>query len=265
MKAFKAPLFIIALVSLFSCGNSYVLSPELMEDVLVDIHLAEGVAIELSSDFKTTEDKLNLYSTVYAKHNTDKPQFDSSMVYYSENLGELQEIYEVVFERLLALETEVKAGQFSLSKSKIDESVYARILDEDKDVLPFISNELWNKKRAYDYTYSDLSMLKIVDVKLDTLFNRQLELRYTLDADSLLSAQCKVTMYYDDEKTEEKIFDLKVASLNLVKSTWSVNDIPTRMIFEFEAEPMNKNAKLRMSDFRLYDLSSEAHNTSLFK
>ncbi len=265
MKAYKAPLFIIALISLFSCGSSYVLSPELMEEVLVDMHLAEGIAIERSIDFRTTEDKLNLYSTVYAKHNTDKSQFDSSMVYYSENLDELQEIYEVVYERLLALEVEVKSGNFSPLKSLIGDDAYSRIVSEDKAILPFIQNELWVKTRAYNFKYVNFEKGISEVLKIDTLINRQLELRYTLDADSLSSAQCKVTMYYAEDKTEEKVFDLALASDDLVTNIWTVNESPSEIAVHFDAEPMNMNAKLSIKDVRLYDLSSEAHNISLFK
>ena len=265
MKTYKAPLFIIALVSLFSCGSSYVLSPELMEEVLVDMHLAEGIAIERSIDFKTTDEKLNLYSTVYAKHNTDKAQFDSSMVYYSENLGELQEIYEVVYERLLALQVEVKNGNFSPLKSSISNEVYARIVSEDKDILPLIQNELWGKKRVYDFSYIDFEKGINDVIKIDTLMNRQLELRFTLNTDSLVSAQCKVTMYYAEDKTEEKVFDLPLASDDVVKSTWTVSESPSKIAVQFDADPMNKNAKLNIKDVRLYDMSSEAHNISLFK
>lgn len=264
MKTYKLFLFIIALVSLFSCGNKYVLSPEKMEDVLVDLHLAEGMAIEHSTDFKTTEDKLNLYSTVYAKHNTNRSQFDSSMVYYSENLGDLTEIYDVVYARLVALQVEVQEGVFSPTTSLTNAGVYARIVSEDKDILPFIQNELWGKTRDYAFLVADFSKGKSLEVKLDTLINRKLELRYTIAADSLVSAQCKITMYYNEDKMEENVFNLDLDSAYLVVNSWTVDENPNKIVVKFDAEAMNQNAKLNIKDIRLYDMAPKAHNISLF-
>jgi len=265
MKFFKAPLFIIALVGLFSCGDSYVLSPERMEDILVDLHLAEGIAIEHSIDFKSVDQKLDLYSTVYAKHNTDKDQFDSSMVYYSENLDELKDIYDIVYERLVALDVKVEVGDFSPTSSSLNQEVYSRIVTEDKDVIPYVENELWVKTRAYDYTYSDFDQIESIAIRVDTLINRKLELRYTIAADSLVSAQCKATMYYDEDDTEDKVFDLDLDSAGLVTNTWTLKDSPKKIVVKFDAEGMNENATLSIKDIRLYDMDAEAHSISLFK
>lgn len=265
MKSYKALLFIIALIGLFSCGNSYVLSPEQLEEVLVDIHLAEGMAIERSADFRTLEEKLNLYETVYAKHHTDKAQFDSSMVYYSENLSELSEIYELVYASLEALEVEVESGLFTPSMEMMNQEVYARIVTEDRDILPFVKGELWVKNRTYVFKETDFTQGFSQELVIDTLLNRQLELRYTLDADSLIAAQCKVIMYYDEDRIEEKVFDLQSASSLLVKNQWTVDDSPTKITVEFDAEPMNKHAELSIHDVRLYDIASEEHEIRLFK
>lgn len=248
---------------MFSCGNSYVLSPDQIEDLLVDLHLAEGIALEHSVDFRTTDDKLDLYSTVYAKHNTDKAQFDSSMVYYSENLSELTEIYEGVYERLVALEVEVEVGNFTPITSIVNQDVYLRIVSEDKELLPFVQNELWGKKRLFEFGNFDTPISE--EVKLDTLINRKLELRYTMEIDSLSSAQCKVTMYYDEDKSEEKKFELAVDSVSLIKNSWTVSDSPQRIVLEFNADPMNDNAKMSIKDVRLYDVASEKHNIYLFR
>lgn len=266
MKIYKAPLFIIALVTLFSCGNSYVLTSEQLEDLLVDVHLAEGIVIGNSAQFRKHEDKFNLYNTVYAKHGTDKAQFDSTLSYYSENLLELTEIYDRVYTRLEAMEEEVLAGNFSPVKGNIKNEAYARVVSQDSDLLPYINKELWLKSRSFTFSDVDFEKGKSYEFLIDTLVNGKVELRYAIDMDSLESAQCIMTMHYDDDKSEDKVFEIDLEGSPLIKHSWSLADAasPTRVSIKFDAVPMNKNKKLRLIDLRLYDLTNEAHNISIF-
>lgn len=265
MKLIKSALFFLLLISVGSCGNRNVLSPEQMTDLLVDLHLAEGVAISQSKTFRNSENKLNLYTTVYSKHNTDKAQFDSSMVYYSENLVELSEIYEEVYARITELEVQVEVGHFAPSTTMMNEKAYARMVVQDRDILPFVDHEIWNGRRYLSLHLSDFSKGKTTEVDVDTLLNRQLELRYTIESESLTSASCTVMMTYDGGEIEEKVFDLPLANERLVMHSFTVENSPKTITVRISGEPINDDAKLELTDFRLYDVAPEAHNIRLFQ
>ncbi len=262
MNLSKIAFFFTVLLTMFSCGNSYVLSPEDLEDVLVDLHLVEGVAVAYDRTFRTTEEKLDLYEAVYEKHGISKAQFDSTMSYYSHDLGHLTEVYDAVFKRIVALEKEVKSGRYALTTSTLPQEVNARLLKEDLEILPYVQGELWGKNRTLAVSGSARSAK--VDVPLDTLINKKIELRYALQCDSLLSAQCLVRIHYADGKTTEEIFQLPTDNTPLVRHSWTVEELPRSLTFLFSTEPMNNNAKLSLSDFRLYDVAEEKHNIHIF-
>lgn len=97
-----ATLFVLALWVLCSCKPSlpsHVLSPSDMEDILVDLHLAQGMA-ELHTF--TSDDRYLLAHSVFRKHRVTEEEFDSSMVWYSGHCEKLAEIYERVDLRIQA-------------------------------------------------------------------------------------------------------------------------------------------------------------------
>jgi len=83
-----------------------------MVNVLVDIHLADGMADENmrhSSGFVL--DSASLYGSVFKKYGVTRAQFDSTMNYYSEHPDDLQKMYNQVTARLKRLEDELEAEQ----------------------------------------------------------------------------------------------------------------------------------------------------------
>jgi hypothetical protein len=260
----KAMLFIISLVFLISCGNSYVLSPEKLEDVLVDLHIAEGVSMKKASSFKSNEDKLNLFNYVYNKHGIDKAQFDSTMRYYSENSSDLSVIYTHVLERVAALEMDAKDGRFAATKLSVSPKIYQKIIDEDKNILPYVLNELWSAKRSATFSAAELEKGKHYEFEVDTLFSSTMVLRFTIKPDSLVSANCLVTSVYESGNIEQLLY-LPVDSTMLVRINWTMDSIPSKLIVDFQAEKMNENAALSLENIRMYEISKTPHNVSLFK
>ncbi len=91
-------LFLMILLTLAGCKPSRpsdVMSESQMEKVLVDYHLAQGMA-ELSD--KTEDvDRYRYIQAVFRKHRITEADFDSSLVYYSTNSEKLKEIYKRVY------------------------------------------------------------------------------------------------------------------------------------------------------------------------
>jgi len=96
-----------------------------MEDLLVDIHLAQSMAQE-GTDTLPTDYKENLYfAAALAKHGVTKAQFDSSLTYYYIRADRFSEMYKHVAKRLSeqALAqgaTEGEVNRFAAMKNSSD-------------------------------------------------------------------------------------------------------------------------------------------------
>lgn len=96
-----------------------------MEDLLVDIHLAQSMAQE-GTDTLPTDYKENLYfAAALAKHGVTKAEFDSSLTYYYIRADRFSEMYKHVAKRLSeqALAqgaTEGEVNRFAAMKNSSD-------------------------------------------------------------------------------------------------------------------------------------------------
>ncbi len=89
-----------------------VLDKNKMVDVLVDVHLAEAVLTRIRGKGKNVEGLTDAYyQKVFEKHEINKKTFDTSMYYYQQNLGEMDEIYEQVITELNKMEREREQEQ----------------------------------------------------------------------------------------------------------------------------------------------------------
>ena len=89
---------------MMACESSrpaYVLSSGDMEDVLYDIHKAHFVGMESGmADDNPGARQYALFLSVLKKHDVTQAEWDSSLVYYSRNADELEEIYDDLKERM---------------------------------------------------------------------------------------------------------------------------------------------------------------------
>jgi len=110
-------LFIIIFLAFSACNiekkekqdqvPEYIIPPEQMDDVLVDIHIVEG-ALKYK---RGIGEKYKLYSNqyfdhVFMKYNISKKQFDKSLEYYYKHEKLLDEIYQSVLEQIEKIEKE---------------------------------------------------------------------------------------------------------------------------------------------------------------
>jgi hypothetical protein len=117
-------------LTIASCSGSdsekpdQVLDEKEMVDVLVDVHLAEAVLTRVRGKGENVEGLTNAYyQKVFEKHEINKKIFDTSMYYYQQNLGEMDEIYEQVITELnkMEREREQKQKQKNVEKKEVKE------------------------------------------------------------------------------------------------------------------------------------------------
>ena len=103
-------LLFLSILFLLSCGRpSWVLSEKQMENVLFDVHIADAEISDNYMDFRTEQQKQELYASVFKKHNITREQFDTSLVWYGKNLSKYLEIYNRLDTRYTTLSDSITA------------------------------------------------------------------------------------------------------------------------------------------------------------
>lgn len=73
-----------------------------MEQLLYDLHKTDGVISVRELNYNHDEELKRYYQTTLAKHGVTQAQFDSSLVWYTDNPKRFNKIYPAVIKRLQA-------------------------------------------------------------------------------------------------------------------------------------------------------------------
>ena len=104
MKLFNTKIACIAciLLAVIGCRPRGVLSNREMRDVLYDLHRADGALQVAGYHYSHDQELAAYYKNVLDKHGITQAQFDSSLVWYTDNPQIFNKIYPKVMERLEA-------------------------------------------------------------------------------------------------------------------------------------------------------------------
>ena len=102
-------LSFLLLLLLIACGGrKHIIPQNKFVDVLVDIHLADGMAIRsVGYASAYTLDSASLYEAVFNKHGVNRAQFDSTMSYYTHKPDDFNKLYNKVIARVKMMDAEL--------------------------------------------------------------------------------------------------------------------------------------------------------------
>lgn len=83
-----------------ACRPKGVPSPKAMEDLLVDLHFADGVLAESGMLYGNEAELKGYYAAVLAKHGMTQAEFDTALVWYTAHSVKFEKIYPKVHHRL---------------------------------------------------------------------------------------------------------------------------------------------------------------------
>ncbi len=174
----KIATFLLILISFAACRQvpENVISRNQMENLLVDIHRAEGYIDYYSTDYRTAQDKEKLIMSVLDKHNVTKARFDTSMVWYSNNLDMYMKIYGKVYDRLVKENDLLKDELLAVERS---------LLSSEKD-----SADIWNLPRTIMLDPSTYNTNYSFEIKTDSNYKAgdklEMEIKFiNLQSDSV--------------------------------------------------------------------------------
>jgi hypothetical protein len=140
IKIFRQFTIIVSILLIFAaCSNrpKGVLAQEDMVNMLTDMHKLDGVLIERGIMFSNDSTKTKYYNFVFSKYEITKANFDSSLVWYTKNPQEFNNVYNKVLINLSLQEKEVKSGKYHFI---------------DSVELAKVKSEIWKKSTKYVLT-----------------------------------------------------------------------------------------------------------------
>lgn len=129
---------ICLIIVLTACSDrpKGVLSPAKMTEVLTEMHKLDGCFDAKGINYTRYDLKSDYYNALLEKYGITQVQFDSSVVWYTENPKEYEDIYIDVIKNLKKLQDDVKKGKYH----QIDSLEMRKI-----------RLNLWNKKLFYHF------------------------------------------------------------------------------------------------------------------
>lgn len=111
-KHLIAFFFVVFLLTGIGCNNNqkkHIIPKDDFVDILVDIHLMDGIMREPNLRKSLIKnDTIDYYDAILRAHNYSKEQFDSTMIYYSKDIKEFDNIYQNVLSNLSQMEAEAE-------------------------------------------------------------------------------------------------------------------------------------------------------------
>ncbi len=126
------------LLAVVGCRPRGVLSNREMRDVLYDLHRADGALQVAGYNYSHDQEVAGYYKNVLDKHGITQTQFDSSLVWYTNNPQIFNKIYPKVLERLEAdfeaekLIREARRDKLTVAKKKekLDDDIAKQQIQE---------------------------------------------------------------------------------------------------------------------------------------
>ena len=248
--SWKGAAFLLSFL-LFACSPPLpngILGKKKMTDVLVDFHLAQGMAEAQNGN--TDIARYKYIQAVFRKHHITEAQFDSSMVYYSGRAEELNHIYKDVVTRVrvqaerMGLEAEAARDQFASLTSEGDTAN----IWLGKDFACIVPNQV---QSVYNFQMKADSTFRLGDSFL-WRFKSQFIAR------SMLNEAIAQLIFYYEEDTVAAVTELiRTSPMNELRYSPSkeLEDIPLQSVAGFiylpEGTSSDKPKPLLISEMKL--------------
>ena len=97
-------------VCMASCRPRGVLSPREMEDLLVDLHIGDGIMYVGGYDISSSDAEQRIYAVLLEKRGVTQAQFDSSLVWYTNHPQRFDKMYPRICARLEEKQRQLQEG-----------------------------------------------------------------------------------------------------------------------------------------------------------
>ena len=253
MSGVRRFLFIPVLLAVF-CGckpqkPKGILSETKMEDVMVDYHLAQGMAESGKDNYKVACYKY--VQAVFAKHGVTEAEFDTSLVYYSRRSEKMAEIYKRVVARV-----ETEAERNGIVTERENDDPFAN-LTADGDTA-----NVWKGQRAVSLTPDNVNHMFRFSQNADSTYRPGDTFVWRFNARAvqsnwMLEAYALIQLEYANDSTvhlSKNIGGDNTVDLRITESMIE-DSVPVRRIKGFVYMPPKKRDKGEFCLLLLNDIS----------
>ena len=239
-----------------------ILSEGKMEKVMVDYHLAQGMA-DAAEDKDVEANRYKYIQAVFRKHHITEAEFDSSLVYYFENSEKFLEIYKNVSQKVQA-----QAEKYGVD-ARATQNQYSHLTDQgdtaniwtDHTNACIIPNKLQN---LYHFALTADSTYQVGDAFIWHFHTLYISQRMDREAYAVLAFQ------YENDSTVSVTQQIRGNNNFDIKFTPSgkLDSIPLRRLSGFVfMSPQQPNEKsvmaLMLQDFALIRMHPEKKDTAV--
>ncbi len=187
-------MLLLFMVSCRPSVPSEYIQPSRLENILYDLHIADGYAINEGGNFDDLASKRQKYrEAVLRKYNLTQESFDHSMEYYYRHSDRLQKIYENIAQRLTDDIKSLGGEEYNLSRQYTADGDTANIwqMADSKLLTPIASNNRYEFDIAADTTFhagdSFILTFRSQYILQDGIRNAVALIAVRLDNDSIMS------------------------------------------------------------------------------
>lgn len=235
------PFILLLFIVVSSCISrpDYVLDEDAMVSLLTDVHRSEGL-LELQQtnpEFSSNEKyKQAVMAAVLVKHNVSRAQYDSSLVWYGQNLNNLVRVYNKVQK---SIDEDIEYWE-NLNAASLEEFQISAVGD---------TVELWTVNNYHIFDETKLSSFRYWEIKSDSNYIAGDSIIWHLNIPHVPSSHYLVatlSFYYGENKTVDyyktavinkdtsvnislssdtsQVFNSIIASIGLLKDSTKVAD-----------------------------------------
>lgn len=180
---------LVAVLAVCACDRvpGYVIQPDKMAELMADVRTADAVVAAHRSDYMSEPKKLALKKAVLERHGVTPEQFDTSLMWYGQNIGKYQEITRKSIEIL---------------EKKLKET-NAMVADEAAMTVSGDSVDVWDGSRFFIINHRSPS--QFITFEYDSDPNWEKGDIYTLRTRLVtqpMTGNWNLTAYYDDGAIE---------------------------------------------------------------
>ena len=187
----------LLMLCLIACKPSKpqgVMSEGKMQNVLVDYHLAQGMAENMGGNRE--ENQYMLVQAVFRKHHITEAQFDTSLIYYSTHSEVFAKMYKVVNDRI-----EARANAMGVDAEP--QSIYSHLSDQGDTA------NIWVERPLIALRPTQMDNIYIFSLRADSTFRPgdsflwHFRSRYVLQGNNR-EAFAQLVVHYENDSVEGK-------------------------------------------------------------
>ncbi len=179
-------LSVFLLLGITSCGRQPkgILTEEQLEEVLVKIHIADGVFMTEGFRHTPEAEKARYYQSILDNFGITQAQYDSSLIWYTSHPEQFEKVYQRVIDDLIQYEKDVQEKGKMLAEAGLPDTPVA------------IAQNYFIR---YGYSKDSLPLNFILkNIVLMPADNYVFRFNYQLNADTCSDYQATMKVFYND-------------------------------------------------------------------